>query len=99
MALITGASSGIGAIYAERLAHRGYDLILVARNRRRLEIVAAEIIQRTGRKIEVLVADLTDPVEVAMVERALRTNPDITMLVNNAAIGATTPLLASEVDR
>jgi uncharacterized protein len=99
VALITGASSGIGAIYADRLAHRGYDLILVARNRLRLEIVAAQIAQRTGRKIEVLATDLTDPTGVAMVEQVLRTNSRIAMLVNNAGIGATAPLLASEVDK
>ena len=99
VALISGASSGIGAIYADRLAHRGYDLVLVARNRRRLDIVSAEIARRTGRKIEVLAADLTEPADLAMVEQVLRTNSRITMLVNNAGIGATAPLLGSEVDK
>jgi uncharacterized protein len=99
VALISGASSGIGAIYADRLAHRGYDLVLVARNRQRLEIVSAQIARRTGRKIEVLAADLTEPADLAMVERELRTNTRITMLVNNAGIGATAPLLGSEVDK
>jgi uncharacterized protein len=99
VALISGASSGIGAIYADRLAHRGYDLVLVARNRQRLEIVGAEIGRRTRRKIEVLAADLTDPAGLAMVEWELRTNPRIDMLVNNAGIGATAPLLGSELDR
>jgi hypothetical protein len=96
VALISGASSGIGAIYADRLAHRGHDLILVARNRRRLEIVSAQIAHRTGRKIEVLAADLAN---LAMVEQVLLTNSRITMLVNNAGIGATAPLLGSEVDK
>jgi short-subunit dehydrogenase len=99
VALISGASSGIGAIYADRLARRGYDLILVARNRRRLEIVSAQIGHRTGRKIEVLAADLIDPAGLAMVEQVLRGNSRITMLVNNAGIGATAPLLGSEVDK
>jgi short-subunit dehydrogenase len=99
VALISGASSGIGAIYADRLAHRGYDLVLVARNRQRLEIVSAEIARRTGRKIEALVADLTKPADLAMVEQVLRINSRITMLVNNAGIGATAPLLGSEVDK
>ncbi len=99
VAVISGASSGIGAIYADRLARRGYDLVLVARNRQRLEIVSAQITRRTGRKIEVLVADLTEPTDLAMVEQVLRTNPRITMLVNNAGIGATAPLLRSEVDK
>jgi short-subunit dehydrogenase len=99
VALISGASSDIGAIYADRLAHRGYDLVLVARNRQRLEIVSAQIARRTGRKIEVLAADLTDPADLAMVERELRINTRIAMLVNNAGIGATAPLLGSEVDK
>jgi uncharacterized protein len=99
VALISGASSSIGAIYADRLAHRGYDLVLVARNRRRLDIVSAEIARRTGRKIEVVAADLTKPADLAMVEQVLRTNSRITMLVNNAGIGATAPLLGSELDK
>jgi uncharacterized protein len=99
VAMITGASSGIGAIYADRLANRGCDLILAARNRQRLEIIAARIRQKTGRKVEVLTADLTDPADLGKVEAELRTNSRITMLVNNAGIGATAPLLASEVDK
>ena len=99
VALISGASSGIGAIYADRLARRGYDLVLVARNRQRLEIVRAQIARRTGRRIEVLAADLTDPGDLAAVEQELLNNSCITMLVNNAGIGATAPLLGSEVDK
>ena len=57
-ALVTGASSGIGAVYAERLADRGYDLVLVARRRAELEALAARIAARTGRKVDVLAADL-----------------------------------------
>jgi short-subunit dehydrogenase len=98
VALITGASSGIGAIYADRLARRGYDLVLVARNRQRLDIVRAQIARTTGRRIEVLAADLTDRTDLATVEQALLNNSCITMLVNNAGVGATAPLLASEVD-
>jgi uncharacterized protein len=99
VALISGASSGIGAIYADRLAHRGYDLVLVARNRRRLEIVSTQIARRTGRKIEVLAADLTDAADLGIVEEVLLTNPRITMLVNNAGTGATAPLLGSDVNK
>jgi short-subunit dehydrogenase len=98
VALISGASSGIGAIYADRLAHRGHDLVLVARNRQRLEIVSNQIARRTGRRIEILAADVTDPADLAMVEHVLLNNPRVTMLVNNAGIGATAPLLCSEVD-
>ena len=99
VALITGASSGIGAIYAERLARRGHDLILVARNRQRLDSVAARIARETGRKVEVLAADLTDPAGVARVEEVLRTDPRLSLLVNNAGVGASAPLLASNAGK
>ena len=98
-ALVTGASSGIGAVYADRLARRGFDLILVARNRERLEALAAKLVRETGRKVEVLPADLTSRDDIARVEAALRTRGDITMLVNNAGLGAAAPLLASDVDK
>jgi len=98
-ALVTGASSGIGAVYADRLARRGFDLILVARNRERLEALAAKLVRETGRKVEVLPADLTNRQDIAQVEAALRTRGDITMLVNNAGFGAAAPLLASDVDK
>jgi short-subunit dehydrogenase len=98
-ALVTGASSGIGAIYAGRLAHRGYNLILVARNRERLDALARRLAGETGRTIQVLVADLNDKADLARVEHVLRTDASITMLVNNAGLGATAPLLASDVDK
>lgn len=98
-ALITGASSGIGAVYADRLARRGFDLILVARNRERLAALADRLGGDTGRKVEVLPADLTDKADIARVEAVLRTRGDITMLVNNAGVGATAPLLASDIDK
>jgi uncharacterized protein len=97
-ALITGASSGIGAIYADRLARRGYDLILVARNQSRLEALASRLRDETGRSIDVVSADLNDNVDLARVERILQTNSAISMLVNNAGIGGAAPLLASDVD-
>ena len=98
-ALITGASSGIGAIYAERLARRGHDLILVARNRGRLNALAKRLSDETGRSIEVVVADLADRADLARVEELLRTDASISLLVNNAGIGATRPLLESNVDK
>jgi short-subunit dehydrogenase len=97
-ALITGASTGIGAIYADRLAKRGHDLILVARNRARLDAVAGRIAAETGRKVEVLAADLTDRADLARVEQVLRDDQRITTLVNNAGVGATAPLLQADVE-
>jgi len=87
-ALITGASEGIGAVYAERLARRGYDLVLVARNAEKLGALAADIGGATGRTIEVLPADLTDPTDLGRVEARLRAEPAIDLLVNNAGLSA-----------
>ena len=98
-ALITGASSGIGALYAEKLAQRGYDLILVARNREQLNALASSISTRTGRAVEVLPTDLNDRNELARVEEQLRTDASITLLVNNAGMGTYTPLLHSNVEQ
>ncbi|QSL94991.1 SDR family oxidoreductase [Ectopseudomonas toyotomiensis] len=98
-ALITGASSGIGAIYADRLARRGYDLILVARNRDRLNTLANRITNETRRVVEVLDADLGDRRSLAKVEAKLKEDASITLLVNNAGIGTHTPLLQSDVDQ
>ena len=97
-ALITGASTGIGAIYADRLAKRGYDLILVARNKQRLVALARRIANDTGRKVETVEADLTAPADLKRVEDILRTNAGISLLVNNAGIGATSQLVSSDVD-
>jgi uncharacterized protein len=98
-ALITGASSGIGAVYADRLARRGCDLVLVARNRERLEALAKRLREETGRSIETVAADLGDKADLAGIEAMLRTESRFSMLVNNAGFGATAPLLASDVDR
>lgn len=92
-ALITGASSGIGAVYADRLARRGYDLILVARDRGRMETIATRLRAETGRTIEVLSADLAIPANVAKLQDRLANDPAITMLVNNAGISLNGSLL------
>ncbi|AEI80689.1 short-chain dehydrogenase of various substrates pecificities [Cupriavidus necator N-1] len=97
-ALITGASSGIGAIYADRLARRGHDLILVARNRARLEALARRITDDTGRSVEIVTADLGQAADVRRIEEILRTDASITTLVNNAGFGGVAPLLESDVD-
>ena len=99
VALVTGASSGIGAIYADRLARRGYDLVLVARNRERLDGLARRLADQTGRAIQVVAADLNDKADLARIEDSLRTDASITLLVNNAGVGATGPLLTSDVDK
>lgn len=98
-ALVTGASSGIGAVYADRLAKRGHDLILVARNKARLEALAERLRAETGRAITVVPADLGDKSDLARVEAILKSDPAITTLVNNAGIGGVTPLLQSDVER
>jgi len=98
-ALITGASTGIGAVYADRLARRGYDLIVVARNQDKLNALANKLTTETGRSIEVVAADLTKKSERAQVEKILREDASITMLVNNAGIGAIKPLLDTDVSK
>jgi short-subunit dehydrogenase len=98
-ALVTGASTGIGAIYADRLAKRGHDLILVARNEERLTALGRRIASDTGRKVTPLKADLTSPADLRRVEDVLRTDASISVLVNNAGIGAADPLVASDIDK
>lgn len=87
--LITGASTGIGAAYAERFARRGHDLVLVARDMARLEALGARLRQENGVAIDIIQADLTHPVELSTVEARLRDDARIGILVNNAgtAIG------------
>jgi len=99
IALITGASSGIGAIYADRLAKRGFDLILVARNQARLDALAKRLTSETGRSVETIAADLNDRADLARIETTLRGNAGITLLVNNAGVGAAGPLLNSDVEK
>lgn len=97
-ALVTGASSGIGAIYADRLARRGHDLILVARNRERLHALADRLVNETSCSVEVVGANLTDKADLTRVEKILQTDTNLTVLVNNAGVGATGSLLESDVD-
>jgi len=98
VAVVTGASSGIGAVYADRLAKRGYDLILVARNEERLKAVASRIEGETGRKVRVFPADLNAKAGLAQVEALLRDDKSITMLVNNAGIGSVASILQADAD-
>jgi short-subunit dehydrogenase len=98
-ALVTGGSRGIGAVYADRLAKRGYDLILVGRSEAPLKTLAASLASASGRHITAMVADLNNKVDLAKVETRLKEDSSITMLVNNAGTGSVTPLLNSDVER
>lgn len=98
-ALITGASSGIGTIYADRLARECFDLILVARSAERLEQLAEVLRESTGRRIEAVAADLVDRSDLSRIEQLLRTDADITMLVKTAGVGATSPLAQSDIEQ
>jgi uncharacterized protein len=90
--LITGASSGIGAVYADRFAQRGYNLVLVARDRARLEKLADRLRNDTGNdtgvNVDILQADLTNARGLALVETRLRDDSRIGILVNNAGMSA-----------
>ncbi|WP_043611212.1 SDR family oxidoreductase [Ensifer sp. ZNC0028] len=82
--LVTGASTGIGAVYAERFARRGHDLVLVARNAARLDALAERLRNETGVAVDVVPADLTDEQDLARIEQRLRVDRSIGVLVNNA---------------
>ncbi|MDB5859958.1 MAG: family NAD(P)-dependent oxidoreductase [Ramlibacter sp.] len=98
-AVITGASSGIGAVYADRLARRDYDLVLVARSQERLNGVAMRIAAQTGRRVEVLPADLTAKKDLIALEQRLARDESIRLLVNNAGFNVGTPMSESDPDR
>jgi uncharacterized protein len=82
--MITGASTGIGAVYADRFAARGHDLVLVARNRARMEELADRLRREKGVEVDILRADLTDVQDLVQVEARLRDDHRIGVLVNNA---------------
>ncbi|MCJ8147937.1 SDR family NAD(P)-dependent oxidoreductase [Shinella sedimenti] len=97
-ALVTGASAGIGATYADRLARRGHDLILVARDTARLSALAQTLKAQYGIAVDILRADLSVPTDLRFVEKRLREDAAVTLFVNNAGIGPKGPLLADDVD-
>jgi len=82
--LVTGASTGIGAVYADRFARRGHDLVLVARDVARMQSRAERLRKETSVSIDVVPADLTDPQDLARIEQRLREDARIGVLVNNA---------------
>lgn len=96
--LITGASSGIGATYADRFARRGHDLVLVARDSARLEALAARLREETGVAVDILPADLTQADALATVEARLRDDARIGILINNAGIAQSGDFLAQSAD-
>ncbi|WJK08326.1 SDR family NAD(P)-dependent oxidoreductase [Pseudomonas fluorescens] len=97
-ALVTGASSGIGAVYAERLVARGFDLLLVARDQERLESAARKLRDAHGVQVEVLKADLTQKDEVLKLEQRLRSDSSISLLVNNAGVAVNGLLANADLD-
>lgn len=97
-ALVTGASMGIGAVYADRLAKKGYDLILVARSKEKLQEVARRIANTTSQRVEILAADLTNLTDIKLVADRLTHDSGITTLVNNAGLASIGTLLESDPD-
>jgi len=96
LALVTGASSGIGAALAERLADDGRDVLIVARRRERLEALAARLRTETGVAVDVLVADLTDPEQLLLVEKRIAGETRLDLLVNNAGFAGYGPFAEIE---
>ena len=94
--LITGASDGIGAVYADRLARRGHDLILVARRADKLAALADQLRSDTGVSVDIIAADLAKPDDLARVEARLRTDETITGLINNAGIAGETSFVEAD---
>ncbi|MFC8373701.1 SDR family NAD(P)-dependent oxidoreductase [Streptomyces sp. NPDC057239] len=95
-ALVTGASSGIGAAYAGRLASHGWDTVLVARRGQRLDDLAQRLREGTGTVVETLVADLSEPGDLARVTRRAAAGDDIGFLLNNAGINGYGPFAGLE---
>lgn len=98
-AVVTGASLGIGAAYAQRLAKRGFDLVLVARNEQRLQTLAHSLATETGVNVRTIVADLTHAADLAKVEALLAEDTSISLLVNNAGSSTMAPLAVADIDR
>ena len=98
-ALVTGASSGIGMAFAERLAKDGYDLIIVARRRDKLEELANRLQENQRVDVEVLVADLSKHDSLRKVEKQIAEDSALEMLVNNAGFGGYMPFIELDPDK
>jgi len=96
IALVTGASAGIGKTYAQRLAARGHDLVLVARRADRLEALAASLRTAHGVHVTTLVADLSKPLDVERVAHVLEQDDNITLLLNNAGLSTFGPVATTD---
>ena len=99
LAVVTGASSGIGLEYAERLAVMGHDLVIVARRRSRLDSVASQLRGDCGIAVEVLPADLTRAAELRVVEERIRTSSRLEVLINAAGFGTVGDFTSVDPDR
>jgi uncharacterized protein len=99
LALVTGASSGLGAAFAERLAQDGYDLTIVARRRDRLESLAEQLRTKHQTNIEIISADLSRPDELLTVEKHIADGNDLGLLVNNAGFGGYMPFVELDPDK
>lgn len=97
-AVITGGSSGIGAVYADRLAGQGYDLVLVARRADRLQDVADKVAHAYGRKVKTIVADLSVDADLRRVEQAVATDDSVTLLINNAGVAGLETIADADAD-
>jgi short-subunit dehydrogenase len=96
-AVVTGASAGIGKVYADRLAARGYDLLLVARRTDRLQALQAELAEKYGVSVEAISADLADHADLERVASRLSSDPAITLLVNNAGTSTLGPVAGTDL--
>ncbi|MGE3539431.1 MAG: SDR family NAD(P)-dependent oxidoreductase [Candidatus Tectimicrobiota bacterium] len=98
-ALVTGASTGLGAVFATALAQRGYDLVIVARSQARLQALASRLYDSYGSAVEVVVADLTQPTALEHLEEQIVHGQALDLLVNNAGFGTVGPFASLDPQR